>query len=845
MTKIILLDSNSLINRAFYAMPPMNAKDGTPTNAVYGFMLMLNRLISEHNPTHIAAVFDLKAPTFRHLRYENYKATRKPMPDDLAAQIPLLHRLLESMNIKVLELEGYEADDIIGTIAKRFDYDTIIVSGDRDVLQLVDGNTVVFNTKRGVTDIKVYNLESLREEGFTPRQIIEYKALAGDASDNIPGCSGVGEKTAKSLIEQYGSVDNIYENIENIQGKLKERLIADKDKVYLSRELASINTDVPLPCEMECMIYNGDYKPEFYDLLSRLNFRSLLPKFAPAERAEPVIPKEEIEIKEVKIEDLETLNKILSKTPGKIAVDIGKTINFSFDGRTEYIVEPGENLIDTGISFYDALSAFKGVFEGGAVKILFDVKSVMHILDGYGIRIEKPYEDILLKSYLADANNTPKSLKDLLASSGVIYAAAGAFNIDDHLDKKLEKLMITGLYRDIELPLIEVLYNMEKEGFRIDTAVLNELSEKYTAELQSLAEEIFSVTGETFNINSPQQLGRVLYEKLNLQKGKKTKTGFSVAAEVLEELDHPVIKLLLRYRQIQKLQSTYINGMRSVIDLHTKKVHTVFKQCQTLTGRLSSTEPNLQNIPIRTEEGREIRRMFIPSPGNLLVSADYSQIELRLLAHFSGDPVLNEAYMSGRDIHTITAAKIYNVPTERVTKSMRRDAKAVNFGIIYGISPFGLANNIGVSSYQAKQFQAKYFETYPKVKEYMASNVEFAQKNGYISTLKGRIRFFPEFRSANHNIRSFGERAAMNMPLQGSASDIIKLAMLNVSEMLKKGGYKAKLILQVHDELLIDTPKDEVEEVKNLLVRAMESAVELNVPLIADAKVGENWYTVE
>ncbi|MFA5449995.1 MAG: DNA polymerase I [Clostridia bacterium] len=846
MNKIILLDSNSLVNRAFYAMPYMSTKDGTPTNAVYGFATMLLRLIADHKPTHIAAVFDLPAPTFRHLMYDNYKATRKPMPDDLAVQMPILRQLLEAMNIKILQLEGYEADDIIGTIAKRFDDETIIVSGDRDVLQLIDSTTKIFNTKRGVTDIRVYDLERLREEGFTPKQVIEYKALAGDASDNIPGAKGVGDKTATGLLAQYGSVDGVYENIDQIKGKLRERLIEGKENVYISQKLAEINTDVPLPCELDCMEFTGEYAANFYGLLTKLEFKSLLSKFSYLEDIADNTPKEKqpLKIEGVEIKSIEVLEKILAESHTAIAVDIGESISFAFDDKRQYSVTTGESLIDFGIGFDEAILAFKGVFSSPNIKkVLFDVKSLMRTLTPYGIDVVMPYEDLLLKSYLVDSTNIPKSLGDILPEGK--FLASESFLANKELDQKLKSLELDGLYREIELPLIKVLFDMESAGFNIDTAVLDELSEKYVVEIHTLESAIYETAGETFNINSPKQLEKILFEKLGLRHGKKTKTGYSVAADVLEELEHPIIRLILRYRKLVKLQSTYINGMRAVIHPSTGKVHTIFKQCLTATGRLSSTEPNLQNIPIRTEEGREVRKMFIPNKGNILISADYSQIELRLLAHFSGDTVLTNAYRNNKDIHTITAAKIFDTPEHQVTKDMRRDAKAVNFGIIYGISAFGLSNNIGITPYQAKLFQDKYFETYPAVKEYMAANVSLALQNGYIRTLKGRIRHFPEFRSKNHNIRNFGERAAMNMPLQGSASDIIKIAMLKVDKALKEGGYKTKLILQVHDELILDAPKEEAADVKKLLINAMENAVILNVPLPVDAKLGANWYEAE
>lgn len=855
MVKIILLDSNSLINRAFYAIPPMTTRDGVFTNAVYGYLSMLARLIAEHNPTHIGAVFDLKGPTFRHGIYDKYKATRKPMPMELVPQVDILKELLAEMNIKILQREGYEADDIIGTLGKRFDYDTIIVSGDRDVLQLVDHNTTVYNTRRGVTDIKIYNLESLAEEGFTPAQIIEYKALAGDSSDNIPGCPGVGEKTAVSLIKDYGDIDTLYSRIDEIKGKLKERLIENKELVYLSRRLASINTDVPIECSLEDLAFEGKIGQEFYDHLSRLECRSLIERFKKAAKGAPEEEKpQKIEVKavfapeRVKIADKTELFGLLDGEIKQIAIDFSDKISFAFDTSKEFYIEPAVSLLDEGMSYDEALKCFKGVLEGGAVKVVFDIKTLMHRAAEYGISIGMPYEDILLKSYLIDVNRIPKDIKELTESCGMVESRAAAMlALNEVLDRRLAELDLEKLYRMIELPLIPVLFDMEKAGFRIDFAILNELSEKYTQEINELQARIWAIAGEQFNVNSPQQLSVILFEKLGLKPSRKTKgkTNYSVAAEILEELDHPIVSEILRYRMLTKLQSTYINGMRSVADPVTGRVHTVFRQCLTTTGRLSSNEPNLQNIPIRHEEGRNIRRMFVASPGNILITADYSQIELRLLAHFSGSTDLIKAYNSDTDIHALTASKIYEVPISEVTSEMRRAAKAVNFGIIYGISPFGLARNTGLTTQKAKDFIARYFLTYPGVLEYMDSNVEYAKKNGYIRSLSGRIRFFPELKSPNHNIRSFGERAALNMPLQGSAADIIKIAMLKVSRALKDGGYKAKLILQVHDELVIDTPLDEAEAVKKLLVENMESAAALKVPLVAEAKSGYDWYSVK
>lgn len=864
MTKILLLDSNSLVNRAFYALPPLENKKGVITNAIFGYLSMLARLITDVEPTHIGAVFDLKAPTFRHVMFDEYKGKRKPMPKELASQIPILKELLSEMGIKILSLEGYEADDIIGTIAKRFDYETVIVSGDRDVLQLVDESTVVYNTKRGVTDIKEYDLQSLSEEGLTPAKVIEYKALAGDTSDNIPGCPGVGEKTALNLLAEYGDVDGIFASLDGIKGKLGERLKENKDKVYLSKQLATIDTNVPIACSLDDIKFEkSNIGASFINHLNELECFKLVTRFGFSEKkpdtndscAAPVKPLGEEslpfsestkEIERIIVSDIGKLNDILSGKHSDFTLNIGENIVFAFDAEREYVVKCAATLLDDGVNFEEAIECLKQILASDAHKVLFDVKDFLNMFAKFGIEISEPWDDVLLKSYLSDSNYTYKSQADFMNANGYrADSAAGIFIIDSKLNAQLKDKELTSLYREIELPLIRILYDMEECGFKVDISVLDSLSEKYNQELKSLTDEIYAAAGEKFNINSVQQLGGILFEKLNLPHGKKTKTGYSVSADVLEEIDHPLVTLILRYRKAKKLQSTYIDGMRAVINKSSGKVHTIFKQCLTSTGRLSSTEPNLQNIPIRTEEGRIIRKMFVPSDGNVLVTADYSQIELRLLAHFSGDPVLVAAYNEGKDIHAITASKIFGIPFEDVTKDMRRKAKAVNFGIIYGISAFGLARDTGIYQSEAKAFVEKYFETYPNVKSYMDSNVEYARTHGYIRTLSGRIRYFPEFNSPNKNIRNFGERAAMNMPLQGSASDIIKIAMIKVYDALNKGGYRAKIILQVHDELVIDCPKEEAASVKKLLAENMESAVKLSIPLIVDAKIGDNWYAVE
>ncbi len=857
MAKILLLDSNSLINRAFYAIPTMTTKDGVFTNAVFGYISMLSKLISTHKPTHLCAIFDVKAPTFRHKMYDSYKGTRKPMPEELVPQIPLLKQVLRSMDIKVLELAGYEADDIIGTLAKRFNEETLVVSGDKDVLQLVDDTTVILHTKRGVTDIKLYNLEALAEEDLTPQKVIEYKALAGDSSDNIPGCKGVGAKTAMKLLEDFGDVDGIYQHTDSLKGALKEKIIANKEAVYLSRELATINTQVPIDCTIEDIAFNTVQSSAFYRQLKELEFKKMANNFVWADNAqEEVAPTEEEKQdsivfsakNKVDIADIAELTAVLenAKKAGIISINYGKQFTFAYDTDTEYSIEMSEDMFASGIDIEEAMDAVGALCASDIVKIGYDIKAIKHIFKAYNQVILPPYEDIAIKDYLDDVNRVSKTAQELLENYGCKDIAVGQLCYSKHIDAILAQKGLTKLYKEVELPLVDVLFDMEVNGFKIDKQVLGGLSDKYSKELIDLSEHIRKVTDEpTLNINSPKQIGQLLFEKLALSHGKKTKTGYSVSADVLESLDHPIVDAILRYRKISKLQSTYLTGMLAVINNRTDKVHSIFKQYLTVTGRLSSTEPNLQNIPIRSEEGREIRKMFVASAGNQLVSADYSQIELRLLAHFSKDEVLVKAYQNNEDIHAITASKIFGTPFEQVSKDERRCAKAVNFGIIYGISPFGLAKNVGITQAQAKAFQAKYFETYPAVKPYMDSNIATAREQGYISTLMGRRRYFPELKSTKFNVKSFAERATMNMPLQGTASDIIKIAMIEVHKALLAGGYKAKLILQVHDELVIDAPYAEVEAVKALLTKCMENVVALDVPLVAEAKSGNDWFTME
>lgn len=843
--KLILIDSNSLVNRAFYALPPLTNRDGIFTNAILGYMNMLYRLIMEERPTHICAVFDKSAPTFRHEKYAEYKANRKGMPTELAMQIPILQDLLEKMQIKILSKDGIEADDIIGTISKRFKIDTIIVSGDKDVLQLADDTTRIFHTKRGVSDIKQYTPKVLEEEGLSPQKVIEYKGLAGDSSDNIPGASGVGDKTARALLEQYGNIDNIYKNIDSLKGKLKENLLNSRQNVYLSKELATIDTNVDISCSLDDLILKYPFSEEAKKSFQRLEFTKLKFEFSDETKNIPLLIKEEaINTVEVKSED--ELRFIVDSIKQGVTVAVfwgEESVSFCF-GENEYTIKLTNDLFGNGLNDYSVAEIMSKIYSSDYKNVLFDAKQSTYFMEALGVKAEKPYEDLLLKGYLLNPNIPIKDLKQLLSANGFSddkNIAYSMLKLNSLLDEYMDKINITKLYREVELPLVECLYDMENAGFLLDKKMLYSLGEEYENELKQLTEKIYELAGEEFNINSNKQLGYILFEKMQLRHGKKNKTGLSVKAEVLEEIEHPIADLLLRYRTIAKLNSTYIEGMKNVISKSSGKVHTVFKQCVTATGRLSSTEPNLQNIPVRKPEGKRLRKMFIPTEGNYLVSADYSQIELRLLAHFSKDEKLIQAYKNGMDIHRLTASKIFNVPFDEVSDEMRSKAKAVNFGIIYGISSFGLAKNAGVSNYEAGLFIKNYFSIYKNVKNYMDENVEKAQTQGYLTTLLGRIRYFPELTSPKYMIREFGKRAAMNMPLQGTASDIIKLAMLNVYRAINKSGLKSKLILQVHDELILDVPKEELSRVEQLLKENMEDVVKLEVPLKINISYGENW----
>ena len=850
MKELVLIDGNSLLNRAFYATKLLTTRDGTPTNAVFGFIKLLLKIIQDNKPDRLIVTFDLKAPTFRHKMYDGYKATRKPMPDDLVVQVGMLKSLLHSMNITICEKEGYEADDLIGTLSHAFsDTHSIVITGDRDAYQLVDDLTDVFITKTGVSELLKLNKNNFEQLiGYKPTQVIDMKALMGDSSDNIPGVPGIGEKTALNLLLKYGTLDNVYSNLDDITGSVKTKLENGKESAYLSRRLAAIDRSVPLETsESEgeiCMPFTQEVRNQFL----KLEFTSLLKLNifeTETEKKADVQPR--AETKSMVIADADQF--LTNFDPNLFsAVRAGDEYHFYADGK-EYILRPARTLLDEGLHAADTVRILKSLFEKEDRKvILYGKKDFRHALAKEHVALACSCEDVSLIRYLVDFNGKDEDIGDILRGYGYddTAPAAGVFFLYEDLSEKLSSENLEKLYKDIELPLADVLFDMEAEGVRIDLETSKQFEKRYREEIARLTDEIYRQAGEKFNINSPMQLGKILFEKLQLPAPKKSKKGtYSTSADILEKLagEYKIVRDVLDCRHFQKLLSTYIDGFKPLIDPATGLVHTTYNQVLTTTGRLSSTNPNLQNIPVRDEEGRELRKLFVArSSDRILIDADYSQIELRLLAHFSGCKELIEAYRENRDIHALTASQVFGVPLESVTPSQRRAAKAVNFGIIYGISEFGLASGLNISNKQAGEYIRKYFETYSDVKKYMDSNVAYAREHGYVTTLLGRKRVIPEIKSSNYNLRSFGERAAMNMPLQGSSADIIKIAMCNVFNRLKKEGLRSRLILQVHDELVIDAYESERETVTEILQTEMENAVQLKVPLTVEVHSGRNWY---
>ena len=848
--KLMILDGNSIVNRAFYGVRPLNAPDGTPTNAVFGFLNILQRMLDEQTPDAVCVCFDMKAPTFRHKAYDGYKAQRKGMPEELAVQMPVLKETLDAMGIRRYEQEGYEADDILGTASRicgKQGWDCVVVTGDKDSLQLINGSTSVCNVKSrmGQTETILYTPEVFQEEyGFAPPQMVDLKALMGDSSDNIPGVPGIGEKTAMDLIRRYGTVDNIYANLSalDIKDSVRKKLAAGEESARKSYWLATILCEVPMHFAPEENLWNKDYNDGLYAQLKRLGFQKFIERWGLREPEESHESFHAGELECVQVEDSDAAQALLkaAEQAELLAVSFGENLDSIelCDGSKVYMAdwsrcgdESWRRLLET-------------VFVPGKRKLGHHIKDSMNVLQREGLSTEGFVFDTALAAYLLDANENDYALPRISARylGAERQGTQAVFALYPVLDEKLHELKMNRLYEEIELPLCRVLSDMEQAGFYVDRKALYDFGENLNGDIARLQESIWDHAGHDFNINSPKQLGEVLFEELMLPSGKKTKTGWSTNVDVLEKLrgKHPIIEEVLEYRTLTKLKSTYADGLLKVI-AEDGRIHSSFQMTVTATGRLSSTEPNLQNIPIRKKLGAEIRKMFVAGPGMVLVDADYSQIELRLLAHISGDEAMREAFLSGEDFHTVTASRVFGIPVEEVTPLLRSRAKAVNFGIVYGISAFSLAQDIGVFPNEAKAYMDAYLDKYHGVRDYMKQIVAQAKENGYVDTLFGRRRYLPELKSSNFNVRSFGERVALNMPVQGTAADIIKLAMVNVARKLKEQQLQARLILQVHDELIVECPESEAETVRVLLESEMENAVQLSVPLTAEAHIGHSW----
>ena len=839
--KLLILDGNSIINRAFFGVRPLTTREGLYTHAVYGFLNILEKAEKEEQPEAICVAFDLHGPTFRHLRYDGYKATRHGMPEELAMQMPVMKDVLRAMNIPIYECKGWEADDVIGTVGKicsNNEWECVVVTGDRDSLQLIDENVHIklVISKPGQTTYTLYTREVFEEEyGFEPKKLIDLKALMGDSSDNIPGVKGIGEKTAKALLQKFGSLDGVYENLEDasIKPKMREKLANNRENAYLSYELATIVPEAPIefaPVDAIIQPYN---KPALYELFQKLEFIKLIDRYGLRGAAVEAAPRTEKKIKalprvDVMPEDVSTCAAYLAG-----------------DGSLGLAWEEGVCVMTPMEVQMGGLS-----LEGKQL-IFHDCKTAMHRLDELGISFGECAFDTALAAYDLNPSQSDYPVSKLatnflglsLEDEEAAGCAEAIWNLRPLLEAELEKNGMTALYRDMELPLCTVLYRMENRGIAIDREFLEQFGQMLSQRIEEAEGLIYSFSEGPFNINSTKQLGELLFDKLRLPPVKKTKTGYSTNADVLEKLKnkHPIIPAIMDYRMLTKLKSTYADGLLKVI-CEDGRIRTTFENLVTATGRLSSKEPNLQNIPVRTDLGAEIRKMFVPKPGCVLVDADYSQIELRVLAHIAGDSVMCNAFTSGLDIHTATASQVFGVPMEQVTPLQRRHAKAVNFGIVYGISEFSLAEDIGVSRYEAKEYIENYLTNYAGVRKYMKDVVASAREIGYTQTMFGRKRYIPELKATNFNVRSGAERIALNTPIQGTAADLIKLAMIRVENALNEHFPEAELLLQVHDELIVECPEEIAPQVAELISREMEGIAKLSVPLMAEAKFGKSWY---
>lgn len=884
--KVLLIDGNSIVNRAFYGLPLLTTKKGVYTNAVYGFLNMFLKVYEEEQAKYAVVAFDVNKPTFRHLKYEAYKGTRKGMPEELKLQIPLLKEVLNCMNIKIIEIEGYEADDILGTLAKKYSNElmTIVLSGDRDLLQIADDNIQIKipKTKGGKTVVESYFKKDVIDNiGVTPQEYIDVKALMGDTSDNIPGVPGIGEKTAIKIIQEYKMIEKAIENAENIKPKrISENLVKYKNQAIQSKELVEIATNIPINLSLEEIGLENIVNEKALAIMKELEFKSLIEKFYAENNSEAEV----IQLKYEVVENLEEAKKHIKQLEESEIVAFTSILE---EKEIIYVSFTNEKNKSTLLKLYNnenkdnLLNLYKKFFESDINKVTINSKKELLIFEKIGININNIIFDCQVAFYLIDCNRSKYDVGDIssiilnenyktkedLIGKGKNKLTLLTLPITDLMEfsarqsdicyrsySKLKKLLEDNeqleLYYDMELPLIEVLKDMELYGIKVDSQELLVYGEKLQKYIDVLTKEIYELAGEEFNINSPSQLGVILFEdsKLGLKGLKKTKTGYSTNAEVLEKLryKHPIIPKILEYRIHTKLKSTYVDGLINTIDKKTSKIYSTFNQTVASTGRISSTEPNLQVIPIKLELGRELRKVFIPTDSSyIFIDGDYSQIELRILAHLSGDEVLLNAFNNNEDIHTITASQVFNVSQDKVTSLQRSNAKAVNFGIIYGISAFSLSEDLKITRKEAEEYINGYFIKYPKVKEYLDKTVEEAKEKGYAITLYGRKRYIPELASTNFVKKSFGERVAMNMPIQGTAADIIKLAMINIHKKLKENNLKSRLILQVHDELLIEAKKDELDIVEKILKEEMVKATNLKIPMETECHVGNNLYEIK
>lgn len=842
MDKFIIIDGNSIAYRAFYALPALANKNGVYTNAVYGFLNMFFKIVDEQKPTHMAVVFDFPAKTFRNNLFKDYKATRKPMPEELKSQMPVIKTLLKEMGAFVIEKEGFEADDIVGTLAKKFEIPTVIITGDRDCLQLIDTSTKVLLTKRGLTDVVEMNLQTFFDSyGFKPEGIIELKSLMGDASDNIPGVKGIGEKGAMNLVQKYGTLEAIYENINSISGKMQNLLLEQKNMAELSHELATINTKIEIETTQKDVEFSLVLDEKVKKELEKLELFSIIKRrnFSYSENA-----KQEKDFEE-KIISNEDDVAVLNVPKGEIAlVFLPDKIEIANDEQTNYVIQIKKDLLSEGVDFKTAIMLIKPILENNNIlKICFNYNEDKALLKDFDVRLTGLDFDVHIANWLLNSNYVSTNLGEVLEGLNLNnVSAVSIFKAKRILEEKLKEENLYKLYIDLELPLVDVLFDMQEDGIKVSCEKLEEILAEYEEKQKKLIKEIYDFAGQEFNINSPKQLATVLFDNLGLPGGKKKSTAVNVLVALQPK--HEIVGKILEYRTITKIISTYLVVFKS----HIKNgfINTTFNQTGTATGRLSSSNPNLQNIPVKKEKGKFLRKMFVSRfDGGKIVSADYNQIELRLVANLSKDEKMIEAFLSGKDIHKMTASQIFNIPLDEVTSAKRQEAKAVNFGIVYGISAYGLSEQIGGSAKVAADYIDKYYKAYPGIKTYMDSVIKTAKENGGVATsIFGRKRKVDEILAEGFQAKQFGERAVMNMPFQGSASDIIKFAMIRVSRKLKELKLKSKLILQIHDELIVDACEDEVEKVKQILKEEMEGVVSFPVPLTVDIECGNSWFEV-